>query len=417
MLDLSRIETLRSAPVPPALHVIDGARRPASDGGVLEVISPLNGEVLTTMAAGTKADADAAIAAARRAFDDGRWADLAPASRKKILLRWADLIEENALELAVLGVRNNGTEIGMALKAEPLSAAGTIRYYAEALDKLYGEIAPTDPGTLGLIHRAPVGVVGAIVPWNFPLMIGSWTFAPALAAGNTVVLKPAETASLTLVRLAELWLEAGLPAGVFNVVTGRGAVVGEAMGLSMDVDVLVFTGSGPVGRRLLEYSARSNLKLMETVKVSANGIFRNAGQVCVAGSRLLVERSIHDEFVEALSAYVEGMKTGDPLDPATASGAVNSLAQLQQNLGFVDEARALGRDIRIGGQRVLEETGGYYMAPTIVAGVSPDDRLAREEVFGPVLAVIAFDSEDEAISIANSTDYGLASAVWTRDLS
>ncbi|MEJ2030740.1 MAG: aldehyde dehydrogenase [Maritimibacter sp.] len=437
MLDLSRIETLRTAPVPPALHVIDGARCPASDGAVLEVISPLNGEVLTTMAAGTKADAEAAIAAARRAFDDGRWADLAPAARKKILLRWADLIEENALELAVLGVRNNGTEIGMALKAEPLSAAGTIRYYAEALDKLYGEIAPTDPGTLGLIHRAPVGVVGAIVPWNFPLMIGSWKFAPALAAGNSVVLKPAETASLTLVRLAELGLEAGLPAGVFNVVTGKGSVVGEAMGLSMDVDVLVFTGSGPVGRRLLEYSARSNLKrvylelggkspnivfadtpdLMETVKVSANGIFRNAGQVCVAGSRLLVERSIHDEFVEALAAYVEGMKTGDPLDPATASGAVNSLTQLQQNLGFVDEARALGRDIRIGGQRVLEETGGYYMAPTIVTGVSPDDRLAREEVFGPVLAVIAFDSEDEAISIANSTDYGLASAVWTRDLS
>ncbi|MCB1339036.1 MAG: aldehyde dehydrogenase family protein, partial [Maritimibacter sp.] len=331
----------------------------------------------------------------------------------------------------------NGTEIGMALKAEPLSAAATIRYYAEALDKLYGEIAPTDPGVLGLVHRAPVGVVAAIVPWNFPLMIGAWKLAPALAAGNSVVLKPAETASLTLLRIAELALEAGMPPGVLNVVTGRGAVVGEAIGLSMDVDVLVFTGSGPVGRRLLDYAARSNLKrvylelggkspnivfadtpdLMEAVKVSANGIFRNAGQVCVAGSRLLVERSIHDRFVEAMADYVGTMKLGDPLDPTTSSGAVNSLAQLERNLGFVDEARALGREIRIGGQRILEETGGYFMAPTIVTGVSPDDRLARDEVFGPVLAVIAFDTEEEALRIANSTDYGLAAAVWTRDLS
>ena len=437
MLDRDLIETLRTAEVPPALHLIDGQRRPASDGGTLDVISPLDGRVLTTMADGTGADADAAIAAARAAFDDGRWADRAPAARRAVMLRWAELIERDALELAVLGVRNNGTEIGMALKAEPLSAAATIRYYAEALDKLYGEIAPTDPGVLGLVHRAPVGVVAAIVPWNFPLMIGAWKLAPALAAGNSVVLKPAETASLTLLRIAELALEAGMPPGVLNVVTGRGAVVGEAIGLSMDVDVLVFTGSGPVGRRLLDYAARSNLKrvylelggkspnivfadtpdLMEAVKVSANGIFRNAGQVCVAGSRLLVERSIHDRFVEAMADYVGTMKLGDPLDPTTSSGAVNSLAQLERNLGFVDEARALGREIRIGGQRILEETGGYFMAPTIVTGVSPDDRLARDEVFGPVLAVIAFDTEEEALRIANSTDYGLAAAVWTRDLS
>jgi gamma-glutamyl-gamma-aminobutyraldehyde dehydrogenase len=437
MLDRTHIEQLRHATVPPARHVIDGERRPASDGGTLDVISPLDGQVLTTMARGTTEDADAAIAAARRAFDDGRWRGLAPAARKAVLLRWAGLIEHHALDLAVLGVRNNGTEIGMALKAEPLSAAGTIRYYAEALDKLYGEIAPTDPGVLGLVHREPVGVVGAIVPWNFPLMIGSWKFAPALAAGNSVVLKPAETASLTLVRLAELALDAGMPPGVFNVVTGKGAVVGEAIGLSMDVDVLVFTGSGPVGRRLLEYSARSNLKrvylelggkspnivfadapdLAEAVKVSANGIFRNSGQVCVAGSRLLVERSVHDDFVEQLAEFVQTMKVGDPLDPATSAGAVNSISQLEQNIGFVEEAKALGREVRIGGQRILEETGGYYMAPTIVTGVSPQDRLATNEVFGPVMAVIAFDTEEEAVEIANSTDYGLAAAVWTRDLS
>lgn len=436
MLDQARIDTLAAQDVRPGAHIIEGERHGASDGGEMDVISPLNGKVLTTIPRGTREDADRAIASARRAFEDGRWADLPPAARKRTLLKWADLIEANALELAVLGVRDNGTEIGMAFKAEPLSAVATIRYYAEAIDKLYGEIAPTDPSVLALVHRAPVGVVGAIVPWNFPLMIGAWKVAPALVAGNSVVLKPAETASLTLLRIAELALDAGIPPGVFNVVTGEGAVVGEAMGLSMDVDVLVFTGSGPVGRRLLEYSAKSNLKrvflelggkspnivfadapdLTEAVKVSANGIFRNAGQVCVAGSRLLVERSIHDEFVSELAEFVKTMSVGNPLDPSTSAGAVNSLRQLDQNLRFVDEARSAGRVV-IGGARILEETGGYFMEPTIVTGVDPSDPIAQNEVFGPVVAVIPFDSEDEAVRIANGTDYGLAAAVWTRDLS
>ncbi len=436
MPDRARIEALRHAPVAAGLHVIDGQRRPAADGGVIEVISPLDGQPFTTIARGSAADVAAATQAARRAFDDGRWSGLAPARRKAVLLKWAELIEARALELAVLGVRDNGTEIAMALKAEPLSAAATIRYYAEAIDKLYGEIAPTDPSVLALVHRQPVGVVGAIVPWNFPLMIGAWKLAPALAAGNCVVLKPAETASLTLLRIAELALEAGLPPGVLNVVTGEGPVVGEAIGLSHDVDVLVFTGSGAVGRRLLEYAARSNLKrvylelggkspnivfadapdMERAVRVSARGIFRNSGQVCVAGSRLLVERSIHDAFVDRLAAHVADMKVGDPLDPATEAGAIHSPRQLEKTLAFVDEARALGREVRIGGTRILEETGGFYMAPTIVTGVAPDDRLAREEVFGPVLAVIPFDSEDEAVRIANSTDYGLAAGLWTANL-
>jgi 4-(gamma-glutamylamino)butanal dehydrogenase len=436
-MDLTNIDALRAQPVSAASHIIDGEARAASDGAVMDVISPLDGSVLTTMARGTAADAEAAISAARRTFDAGIWRDLAPAARKAVLLKWADLIEANALELAVLGVRNNGTEIGMALKAEPLSAAGTIRYYAEAIDKIAGEIAPTGPGNLALVHREPVGVVGAIVPWNFPLMIGAWKLGPALAAGCSVVLKPAETASLTLLRIAELALAAGMPPGVFNVVTGEGAVVGNAIAMSMDVDVLVFTGSGATGRRLLEASARSNLKrvylelggkspnivfadapdLDEAVKVSANGIFRNSGQVCIAGSRLLVERSVHDEFVEKLARFAEGMKVGDPLDPGTAAGAVNSIRQLEQNLGFVAEAKALGRRIVTGGARILEETGGYYMQPTVISGVSPQDRLATDEVFGPVLAVIPFETEDEAVAIANGTDFGLSAAVWTSDLS
>ncbi|QUJ78224.1 aldehyde dehydrogenase family protein [Sulfitobacter albidus] len=436
-MDETKIAQLRNQSIPPARHFIDGAQVSASDGGTMPVTSPIDGAELTTLARGTHKDADRAIAAARGAFDDGRWSGLAPAARKKILLAWASLIEAHALELAVLGVRDNGTEIGMAFKAEPLSAAGTIRFYAEACDKIFGEIAPTSPGALGLVHKQPVGVVGAIVPWNFPLMIGAWKLAPALAAGCTMVMKPAETASLSLLRLAELGHEAGLPAGVFNVITGEGPVVGAALAQSHDVDALVFTGSGATGRKLMEAAARSNLKrvylelggkspnivfadapdLNEAAKVSAAGIFRNSGQVCIAGSRLLVERSIYDSFLEKFAAQAKAMRVGDPLDPATHAGAINSESQLARNLAFVDAARAAGRRVVTGGTRILEQTGGTYMAPTIVADVTQDDPIVQNEVFGPVATVQPFDTEAEAIALANGTTLGLAAGVWTRDLS
>jgi gamma-glutamyl-gamma-aminobutyraldehyde dehydrogenase len=318
----------------------------------------------------------------------------------------------------------------MALKAEPGSAAGTFRYYAEAIDKVPGEIAPTAPDVLGLVHRVPVGVVAAIVPWNFPLMIGAWKLAPALAMGNSVVLKPAETASLSLLRLAAICAECGLPDGVLNVVTGPGQVTGAALAEHGDVDVMVFTGSGATGRRLLEASARSNLKrvwlelggkspnvvfadapdLAHEAKVSAAGIFRNSGQVCVAGSRLLVERSIHAEFTALLKAEAEALVVGDPLAPGTQIGAVNSEAQLARALSFVTG------DVVTGGTRILEDSGGTYMAPTILDNVAPSDRVFREEVFGPVLTVTPFDTEDEAVALANGTDYGLAAGVWTANL-
>lgn len=436
-MDQSSIDALRSRPIAPRSHLIGGKHVPASDGGQMDVLSPLDGQVLTQVAKGTAKDMHDAIASARAAFEDRRWAGQSPAARKKVMLKWADLIEANALELAVLGVRDNGTEIGMAMKAEPGSAAGTIRYYAEALDKIYGEIAPTSDDVLAMIHKEPVGVVGAIIPWNFPMMIGAWKLGPALAMGNSVVLKPAETASLTLLRMADLALDAGLPPGVLNAVTGEGVVVGEAMGLSMDVDVLVFTGSGGTGRRLMEYSARSNMKrvylelggkspniifadapnLDEAAKVAAGGIFRNSGQVCVAGSRLLVEACIHDEFVAAVAKATEGMRVGDPLNLDTDIGAINSEIQLHQNLGFVDTAVSEGGQVVTGGSRILQETGGYFMAPTIVTGVRPDATLAQKEVFGPVLGVTPFEDDDEAVRIANSTVYGLAGAVWTSSLS
>ena len=436
MLDQAAIDDLRASTVAPANNLIDGEACASSDSQTMDVISPIDGSVLTTMPRSTAADADRAIDAARRAFDDGRWSEMAPAARKKIMLKWADLIEQHAPALAVLGVRNNGTEISMAIKAEPLSATQTIRYYAEALDKVYGEIAPTDGNTLGMVHKTPVGVVGAIIPWNFPLMIGAWKLGPALAAGCTVVVKPPETASLTLIRIAELALEAGLPAGVLNVVTGEGAVVGAAIAESMHVDVLTFTGSGATGRRLMEASARSNMKrvylelggkspnivfadapdLAKVAKVFAAGIFRNSGQVCIAGARLLVERSIQEEFTKLLIEAADAMKIGDPLDLSSASGAINSARQLEQNLAFVEEARALGRPVH-GGEQLLAQTGGFYMAPAIVSDVLPTDRLSREEVFGPVLAITPFDTDDEALALANGTEFGLASAVWTSNLS
>jgi len=434
--DQTAIDRLAALPQDPARLLIDGQWMDGQDAP-LPVLSPIDGRQITTLATASAADVARATASARAAFDDGRWSRRSPAERKRVLHRLADLIDEHALELAVLGVRDNGTEIGMALKAEPGSAAATFRYYAEALDKVYGEIAPTAETVLALVHREPVGVVAAIVPWNFPLMIGAWKIAPALAMGNSVVLKPAETASLTLLRLAALALEAGVPPGVFNVVTGPGQVTGAALALSMDVDVLVFTGSGATGRRLLEASAQSNLKrcylelggkspnivfadapdLTAAAKASAAAIFRNAGQVCVAGARLLVEASVHDDFVAELTAATRQMVVGNPLSLSTQIGAVNSERQLEGNLGFVADALREGAEVVTGGTRILTETGGTYMAPTVVTRVAETHRLFRHEVFGPVLAVTAFDTEAEAVRLANATDYGLAAGVWTTNLS
>lgn len=435
-MDQLKIDALAAVPVAPGALFIDGAWRAAQSGAVLPVTSPIDGKPLTTIADAGAADVDAAVAAARRAFASGVWSRAAPAERKKVLHRIADAIEREALALAVLGVRDNGTEISMAIKAEPGSASQTFRYYAEALDKVNGEIAPTAGNVLGLIHREPVGVVGAIVPWNFPLMIGAWKIAPALAMGNSVVLKPSEVASLSLLRLVEICAECGLPDGVLNVVTGQGAVCGEALGLHGDVDVLVFTGSGGVGRKLLEYSARSNIKrvylelggkspnvvfadapdLRQAARVSAAGIFRNSGQVCVAGSRLLVEHAVHADFVALLAEEARAMTVGNPLDLRTQAGAIASEAQLARVAGFVETTLSEGGTLLAGGERILTETGGSYFAPTVFDGVTPAMTLSRDEVFGPVLAVTPFDTEDEAVRLANGTDYGLAAAVWTGNL-
>lgn len=436
-MDQSQIDVLRVQKVSSFQNLIEGRSTAASSGEVMDVISPIDGSVLTTIPRSSAQDMNAAIASARKAFEDGRWCEQPPAARKRIMHKWADLIEKNALELAVLGVRDNGTEISMAFKAEPMSAAATIRFYGEVIDKSYGEIAPTQNDILGLIHHEPVGVVGAIIPWNFPMMIGAWKIGPALASGNSVVVKPPETASLTLIKTAELALEAGVPEGVLNVVTGEGAVVGEAMALSMDVDVLAFTGSGATGRRLLDYSARSNLKrvylelggksphivfndttdLDKAAKVVAAGIFRNSGQVCVAGSRLLVQQDTKEDFVAAVAKISASMQPGDPLQLDTQIGAINSEIQLRQDLQSVETAINEGGKMVLGGEQTLAETGGFYMAPTIVDNVKPADTLFQKEVFGPVLSVTTFDDEAEAVRLANGTALGLAAGVWTSNLS
>lgn len=431
------IDALRTAPIDDQSLVIDGTKMDSGDGQRRDVISPLDGKVIATLAEATADDVDRAVAAARRSFDAGVWSRESPHARMQVMHRFADLIDQHALDLAVLGVRDNGTEISMAMRAEPGSAAKTIRYYAESIDKVYGQIAPTAPGILGLITHEPIGVVGVIVPWNFPLMIGSWKLGAALASGNSVVIKPPETASLTLLRLVDLALEAGVPPGVLNCVTGSGAVVGDALARHMDVDVIAFTGSGATGRRLLEASAQSNLKrvylelggkspnivfsdtpdLAEAASKAVSGIFRNSGQVCVSGSRLVVQSTIYEEFVSQVCQIAAELRVGDPLSLETQVGAVHSADQLAKNLDMVSAEVAAGGTIRLGGERIHDTSGGYFMQPTVFDRVGSGSTIAQQEVFGPVLAAIPFDDIDDAIRIANDTVYGLAAGVWTSNLS
>jgi len=426
------LDMLRAMPVAAPAMIINGKSVMAETGATLDVVSPIDGALLTQIPNASEADVTIAVTSARRSFDSGVWSRTHPMMRKKLMLAWADLIEKHAIELAVLGVRDNGTEISMAFKAEPMSAANTIRYYAEAIDKIYGEVAPTDPSTLAMILKEPIGVVGAIVPWNFPLMISAWKIAPAIAMGNSFVIKPSEVASLSVLRMVALAHEAGLPEGVLNVVTGAGPVSGHALAMSMDVDALAFTGSGSVGRKLMEAASKSNLKrvflelggksphivfddtadLDTAAEAVVTGIFRNSGQVCVAGSRLLVHDTIHDAFVEKIVRLTEKLRVGDPLDLSTQIGALSSEGHMHR----IQEALEGANSVVSGGIQILSETGGFYMAPTIVTDIDVDDRLFSEEVFGPVLTVSKFTDEIDAISQANASELGLASGVWTSNL-
>ena len=413
--------------------VIDGQRRDAASGETFECVSPIDGRVLGAVARGASADVDVAVASARAAFDSGRWAGQSPAARKRVLQRFAEKIMAAKEELALLETLDMGKPIAHALAVDVASTARCIAWYAEAVDKVYDEIAPTGRNALALITREPVGVVGAIVPWNYPMIMAAWKLGPALAAGNSVVLKPSEKSPLTALRLAELAVEAGLPPGVFNVVPGYGQEAGEALALHMDVDALGFTGSTRTGRRMLEYAGRSNLKrvfnelggksaflvfndcgeLQRAAETVAGSIFFNQGESCNAPSRVLVHESIADDFAAMVAAQAPHYQPADPLDAATVMGAIVDTTQLQTVLGYIQAGRDEGAQLLAGGAQARTETGGCYVQPTVFAGVQPGMRIAREEIFGPVVSLLRFKDEAEAVRMANDSPYGLQASVWS----
>lgn len=417
--------------------LIDGQRVAAADGASFDCISPIDARVLAKVARGHAADIDRAVAAARRAFDDGRWSRQSPAARKRVLQRFAEGLLAHKEELALLETLDVGKPIRDSLAVDVPASARCIQWYAEAVDKIYDEIAPTAPTALALITREAMGVIGAIVPWNYPMLMASWKLGPALAAGNSVVLKPSEKSPLTAMRMAEIALEAGLPPGVFNVVPGYGHEAGEALALHPDVDAIGFTGSTRVGRKMLEYAGRSNLKrvynelggksanivfadfddLDRAAATAAGSMYYNQGESCNAPSRLLVQEDIADDFVKKLAAEAPQYTPGDPLDAATPMGALVDDGQLRTVLGYIEAGNAEGARCVAGGVQARAETGGYYVAPTVFDGVRNDMKIAREEIFGPVLSVIRFKTEDEAIAIANASSYGLQAGVWSSNLS
>lgn len=416
--------------------LIDGKRVDAQSGARFACVSPVDGRVLTEVAQCGAADVDRAVAAARAAFEDKRWRGLPPAQRKRVMIRFADLLLENADALALTETLDMGKPVKYARAVDVNSAANCIRWYGEAVDKVYDEIAPTAETALALITREPVGVVGVIVPWNYPMIMAAWKIAPALAAGNSVVLKPSEKSPLTALRLADLALEAGIPAGVFNVLPGFGAEAGSPLALHMDVDCIAFTGSTRVGKQIHVMAGQSNLKrawtelggkspnivfadcpdLDKAVEAAVGSIFFNQGESCNAPSRLLVEASIKDRFLEKALALVPAYAPANPTLPETIMGAVVDQTQMATVLRYIESGRAEGAKLLAGGEQALAETGGCYVQPTIFDGVRPDMTIAREEIFGPVLSVLSFTDTAEAVRLANDSAYGLQAGVWTRDI-
>ncbi|WP_310626718.1 aldehyde dehydrogenase [Limnohabitans sp.] len=415
---------------------INAQRCWAQSGARFDNISPVDGRVLCEVARCDGIDIDLAVQAARQAFVDKRWRGLAPASRKRVLIRFAELIVAHGDELARLETLDMGKPISYARSVDVNSAANCIRWYGEAVDKVYDEIAPTPEQALALITREPMGVIGVIVPWNYPMIMAAWKIAPALACGNSVVLKPSEKSPLTALRLAELAVQAGVPPGVFNVVPGLGAEAGSPLALHMDVDGIGFTGSTRVGKQIHIMAGQSNLKrtwtelggkspfivmddcpdLDRAVQTAVGSIFFNQGESCNAPSRLLVHRKIKDDFLERALQLIPKYQPGDPLHKDTVMGALVDRAQMETVLSYIDKGCQDGARLIAGGAATRVETGGFYVQPTIFDGVHNDMTIAREEIFGPVLSVIEFDDVHEAVRLANDNIYGLQASVWTRDI-
>lgn len=416
--------------------VINGERVAARDGQTFDCISPVDGRLLTQVARCGQSDIDAAVAAARAAFEDRRWAGKAPAVRKRVMIKFAELIQANGDLLALTESLDMGKPVKYAKGVDVNSAANCVRWYGEAVDKVYDEIAPTPDTALALITREPVGVVGVIVPWNYPMIMAAWKIAPALAAGNSVVLKPSEKSPLTALKLAELALEAGIPPGVFNVVTGFGPEAGGPLALHMDVDCIAFTGSTRVGKQIHVMAGQSNLKrawtelggkspnivfadcpdLDKAVEASVGSIFFNQGESCNAPSRLFVEASIKDAFLEKALKLVPQYQPANPLDKNTVMGAIVDQVQLDNVMRYIGLGQSEGAKLLAGGERVAPVAGGCYVQPTIFDGVTNTMTIAREEIFGPVLSVLSFTDAADVVRQANNNIYGLQAAVWTRDI-
>lgn len=416
---------------------INGEFVDAIDGGRFETVNPATGEVLAEMAEGTAKDVDAAVAAAKAAFRSGAWSKMAPRERMEVMYRFADLIEANAEELALLDTLDMGKPIGDMVSIDIPAMLETIRFMAECIDKVEGAVTNTASDAMHFVLREPLGVVGAISPWNYPMLMATWKFAPALAAGNTLVLKPAEQSPLSNLRVAQLFSEAGGPPGVFNVVNGIGEVAGRALALHDDVAKISFTGSTEVGKLILQYAGQSNMKkvglecggkspqvfledlpdLGRAVETAYHSIYGNMGEVCNAGSRIMVDRNIYDEFVERFVAEGrDAYRPGDPLDPATNLGPLVTRQDQKRVLGMVETGSREGAKLLFGGTAPEQFPDGAYVDPTLFVDVSNEMTIARQEIFGPVASVIPFDGEDEAIRIANDTIYGLAASIWTRDI-
>jgi acyl-CoA reductase-like NAD-dependent aldehyde dehydrogenase len=421
------------APVAP---FIDGCFLQSRSETSVDVINPSNGQRYISIPAGCQADVDRAVASARLAFEDGRWSEMAPSSRKRALHRFADLIAAEAAALDALDAGEMGKPVAVAFcNAE--ASAGLTRFYAEAVDKVLGDVYVSDKNSFVVQRRVPRGVVAAVVPWNFPTFVAILKLAPALAAGNCVVLKPSELSSRSALRLATLAIEAGIPPGVLNVVPGLGESVGRALGLHNDVDMVSFTGSTEVGKWMMQYAGQSNMKVVMaecggkspqivfadsadldvTADRIAQFLLTNQGQICSVGSRLLVQKSIESRMVKRISERVTEYVMGDALDPKTTYGPVVSSKQCARVMRYIEVAKKEGAHLVTGGGRALQDTGGYFIAPTVFSSVSPAARIAQEEVFGPVLSIIPFNDEEEAIRIANDTMYGLVAYVWTSSLS